>query len=306
MSNQFHAPVLLSETLSFLAGARSILDCTLGGGGHTSALLRTGACVTSIDRDAAAIAHARSQLADSLEAGSLTIHQGNFSQPGEIAALAGATFGGILLDLGVSSHQLDAEERGFTFRPGAPLDMRMGDDAATDAATILNTSSERELEQIFRDFADEPKARRLAAEVVRRRSTAAFASSDDLVNAIRAVLGPRSGPPDFARIFQGVRIAVNEENSALASALPNLRDRLKPYGVMVVISYHSGEDRVVKNAFRDWTKGCICPPRQPFCTCGLTPMGETLTRKPVVASDAEQQSNPRSRSARLRAWRKNG
>jgi 16S rRNA (cytosine1402-N4)-methyltransferase len=234
----------------------------------------------------------------------ITIHQGNFGNVEDLALPAGAAFDGVLLDLGVSSWQLDEEGRGFTFRPGAPLDMRMGPDAATDAATLLNSSREEELSSILRDFADEPKARRMAREVVRRRERQPFATSDDLVRAIRAVLGPRSGPSDFARIFQAFRIAVNEEASALASALPSLRELLKPSGVMVVISYHSGEDRAVKNAFRSWTKGCVCPPRHPMCTCGIEPFGRTVTPKAITASEDEQQQNPRSRSARLRAWQK--
>jgi 16S rRNA (cytosine1402-N4)-methyltransferase len=180
----------------------------------------------------------------------------------------------------------------------------MGPDAATSAADLLNRADATELSEILRELADEPRARRLAAELIRRRARQPFATSDDLVRAIRAVLGPRSGPADFARIFQALRIAVNDESRALKRALPNLRDRLKPSGVLVVISYHSGEDRVVKNAFRDWTRGCICPPRHPVCTCGLSPMGQTLTKKALTASAGEAQSNPRSRSARLRAWRR--
>ena len=129
-------------------------------------------------------------------------------------------------------------------------------------------------------------------------------TSDDFVGAIRAVLGPRSGAPDFARLFQAVRIAVNDELSGLADALPALRDFLTPRGRLIVISYHSGEDRIVKHAFRDWSTDCICPPKQPVCTCRGEALGETLTRKSVVAGDEEVRLNPRARSARLRAWRK--
>jgi 16S rRNA (cytosine1402-N4)-methyltransferase len=129
-------------------------------------------------------------------------------------------------------------------------------------------------------------------------------TSDDFVGAIRAVLGPRSGAPDFARLFQAIRIAVNDELSSLERALPALRDRLLPGGVFVVIAYHSGEDRIVKNAFRDWAADCVCPPGQPVCTCRGHPLGTTLTRRPLVPSESETVSNPRARSARLRAWRK--
>ncbi|HEY9479849.1 MAG TPA: 16S rRNA (cytosine(1402)-N(4))-methyltransferase, partial [Gemmatimonadaceae bacterium] len=146
-------------------------------------------------------------------------------------------------------------------------------------------------------------AGRLAREIVRRRATRPFRTSDDLVGAIRATLGPRSGPSEFARLFQAVRIAVNRELDVLAAALPALRGHLVESGVIVVISYHSGEDRLVKHAFREWSTACTCPPRQPLCTCGGRALGETLTRKSVTASVEEIETNPRARSARLRAWR---
>jgi 16S rRNA (cytosine1402-N4)-methyltransferase len=214
------------------------------------------------------------------------------------------SFDGILLDLGISSHQIDETARGFSFRPGAPLDMRMGHDAPADAADLLNAEDEATLTAIFRDFGDEPKAVRLAHEIVRRRRTVPFATSDDLVGAIRAVLGARSGSADFARLFQAVRIAVNDELPGLARALPMLRDRLTAGGRFVVISYHSGEDRLVKHAFREWSADCVCPPRQPVCTCRGRPLGATLTRRALTATEDETIRNPRARSARLRAWQK--
>src|SRR5262249_24059272 len=162
----------------------------------------------------------------------------------------------VLLDLGVSSRQLDDDALGFSFRPGAPLDMRMSGDGAT-AAELLNESPEEDLATVFADWGDERKARPLAREVARRRSRAPLAVSDDLVNAIRSVLGPRSGPGDFARIFQALRIAVNGELDGLGEALPALRDALVPEGRLLVISYHSGEDRIVKHAFQAWAKSCV-------------------------------------------------
>jgi 16S rRNA (cytosine1402-N4)-methyltransferase len=203
----------------------------------------------------------------------------------------------------VSSHQLDDPSRGFSFREGVPLDMRMGTDSSRDAAGLLATADEIELAGIFREYADERRAMRLAREIVRRRGNRPFLVSDDLVGAIRGALGPQTGPSDFARLFQAVRIAVNDEIGGLERALERLRARLQPGGTFAVIAYHSGEDRVVKNAFRDWSTDCICPPRQPICTCRGKALGTLVTRRPVTASAEEAARNPRARSARLRAWR---
>jgi len=211
---------------------------------------------------------------------------------------------GILLDLGVSSPQLDDPARGFSFRPGTALDMRMGPDSGGTAADWLNRTAEPELAAAFRDWGDERRSRALAREIGRRRATRPFAISEDLVGAIRAVLGPRSGPDDFARLFQAVRIAVNGEIERLARALPALLDVAAAGAVLVVISYHSGEDRVVKGAMRDWARSCICPPAQPVCTCRGRPLGEILTRRPIRSTPEETARNPRARSARLRAFRK--
>lgn len=260
--------------------------------------------MTGIDQDPVAVTAASNRLRDHLASGNLRVVRANFGDIDEEPALDGQAWDGILLDLGVSSHQFDDERRGFTFRQGAPLDMRMRPDAPTDAARILNESSEHELIRIFREHADFPKAGRLAREIVRRRATRPFSTSDDLVGAIRAVLGPRSGPADFAPLFQAVRIAVNDELGVLARALPSLRDRLEPGGVIAVISYHSGEDRLVKHAFAEWSAACICPPKQPVCTCRGHALGTTVTRRPVRPSDDESAANPRARSALLRAWRR--
>lgn len=268
------------------------------------ALLQGGAHVTGLDQDPAAIAAASARLASWEATGAFHAVQVNFAGLDDEPRLTGRSWDGILLDLGVSSHQLDEENRGFTFRPGAPLDMRMRPDAPVDAARILNESSEHELIRIFREYADEPRAGRLAREIVRRRATRPFGISDDLVDAIRAVLGPRSGPAQFAPLFQAIRIAVNDELAVLEQALPRLRDRLRPGGVMAVIAYHSGEDRLVKHAFAGWSAACVCPPRQPVCTCRGHALGTTVTKKPVRPEPAEANANPRARSALLRAWRR--
>lgn len=300
----YHAPVLASEVVDLLHRAGRVLDCTLGGGGHALALLEGGVeQVVGVDRDPDALAAASQRLHEYALAGRFSAVESNFAALDELPALEGLSFDGILADLGISSHQIDDEDRGFTFRQGARLDMRMGNDVQADAATLLNTEDEQMLTTIFRDFGDEPRAARLAQQIAHRRASRPFETSDDLVGAIRAVLGARSGAADFARLFQAVRIAVNDELPGLERALPALRDRLTAGGILVVIAYHSGEDRLVKAAFREWSAACICPPKQPVCTCRGRPLGTTLTRRPLTPSADEVVRNPRSRSARLRAWR---
>jgi 16S rRNA (cytosine1402-N4)-methyltransferase len=304
-TSAYHAPVLATEVLTFVGDASAAIDGTLGGGGHTLAMLEHGVQrVVGIDRDPAAVSAARERLAAYEANGRFRAIAGNYADPEVLAELEKESYDAILLDLGVSSRQLDAEDRGFTFREGAPLDMRMDTTAGIDAASWLATADEKELADVLHNYGDESKAYRMAREIVRRRANRRFQTSDDLVGAIRASLGPRSGPGDFARIFQAIRIAVNDELSGLATALPEMRDRLSPGGRLIVIAYHSGEDRIVKHAFRDWSTDCICPPRQPVCTCRGEALGTTLTKKAVVAGEGETAVNPRARSARLRAWRK--
>jgi 16S rRNA (cytosine1402-N4)-methyltransferase len=303
---EYHAPALADEVVALLRGAALVLDGTLGGGGHTAALLENGVGrVVGLDRDPEALAAAGARLAEETARGRFAAYQGNYAAIDAIPAIADLRFTGILLDLGISSHQIDDAARGFSFREGAPLDMRMGgSDATQSAAGLLDTATVDELVRIFRDYGDEPRAARLAREVVRRRGTRGFRTSDDLVGAIRGALGARTGPSDFARLFQSVRIAVNDELGGLERALPALRDRLVPGGTLAIIAYHSGEDRLVKHAFREWSTDCICPPRLPMCACGGNhALGETLTRRAIVASPDEVARNPRARSARLRAWR---
>jgi 16S rRNA (cytosine1402-N4)-methyltransferase len=298
----YHAPVLVEEILALFAGASRVLDCTLGGGGHSAAFLNAGMDVTGIDRDRSAITEASRRLAPAIADGRFRAVSGNYADADMLLAPT-AVFDAILLDLGLSSHQIDEPSRGFSFREGAPLGGSMDHDGRS-AADFLNEADDTELAAAFKDYGDEPKARRLADEVVRRRERRPFAVSDDFVGAIRAVLGARSGPGDFARLFQAVRIAVNDELTGLERALPALRDRLAPQGVLAVIAYHSGEDRLVKLAFREWSASCICPPRQPVCTCRGRPLGTLITRKPITAGDREVAHNVRARSAHLRAFRR--
>ena len=296
-ANPVHVPVLLAPVLAAAAGASRAVDATLGDGGHAEALRRLGAEVLGIDRDPAALAVSRRRLGDD----GMRYLQAPYSAPAALAAVAAFRPEFILLDLGVSSRQLDEADRGFTFRPNAPLDMRMGD-AGPTAAAFLNSAAEEELARVFYEYGDERQSRRLAREIVRRRGNQPFAISDDLVNAVRATLGPRAGPSEFARLFQAVRIAVNDELSGLAVALPAFRDALVDGGRLAVITYHSGEDRLVKLAFREWAAACICPPKQPICTCRGRPLGRLVPRKPIVPEPDEVAANPRARSAHLRIF----
>ncbi|MFQ5678836.1 MAG: 16S rRNA (cytosine(1402)-N(4))-methyltransferase RsmH, partial [Gemmatimonadota bacterium] len=196
--------------------------------------------------------------------------------------------------------------RGFSFRPDAPLDMRMGGTTGggRPAAELLNHASEAELGRAFREYGEERRWKALAREIVRRRRDRPFRRSDDLVAAIRTVLGSRITVQDKARLFQALRIWVNDELGALSEGLEGVRDRLAPGGRLVAISYHSLEDRIVKRAFREWSLACVCPPGLPVCRCRGEPLGETLTKRPVHAGEAEVRRNPRARSARLRVWRR--
>lgn len=295
---------MLREVLKYLEPERGGLyfDGTAGAGGHSEAILSVSeqARVLAVDQDPEAL----EVSADRLKRFGNRVHlvHANFADAAESVAepLAGA-----LLDLGVSSHQIDEQSRGFSFRPGTPLDMRMaGAGTRQTAADLLNTLDESELADIFYYYGEERRSRRLASEVVKVRRTAPFRTSDDLLSILNRTLGPRTEAQDKARIFQALRIAVNDELSALERSLPALRDALEPNGVFVVLSYHSLEDRRVKDSFREWSRECICPPELPVCRCRGRALGVTLTKKPVSASEEEIATNPRARSARLRAWRK--
>ena len=314
----YHAPVMAAEIVRYLvvtppdAGVVAqpgplVLDGTLGGGGHTLALLEAGCRVVALDRDPDALAAVAARLDRWIGSKRLRTARANYADAA--AALTSpdesGPLDGVLLDLGISSHQIDVPERGFSFRQGAPLDMRMGGDAdpsAEDAAAVLNGADEQTLATLFREHGGEPRAGRLAREIVRRRARTPMATSNDLVGAIRGAFGPRTGPGDFARLFQAVRIAVNDEAGSLARALPALRDLLRPGGRMAVLAYHSGEDRAVKHAFRDWSTDCVCPPRHPVCACEHVALGRLLTRRAEQPSEAEVVRNPRARSAKLRVW----
>jgi 16S rRNA (cytosine1402-N4)-methyltransferase len=299
MSTSFrHEPVLATEVVDFLrpASGRTIIDGTLGGGGHSSLLLKGGARVIAFDRDPEALAHTRARLESFGE--QFTAVEGNFSDaPEELARRGVASVDGILLDLGVSSHQLDTAERGFSFQREGPLDMRMGRGGMT-AADLVNTASAAELARIFREYGDEPRAIQFAARIVRAREKKPFETTAKLAELIAA---GRQGPRHPAtRVFQALRIAVNDEIGSLERALPAFSSLLAPGGRMAVITFHSLEDRIVKHFFRRHSIAEIDDPTWPAPKPNPDRLFEALTPRSVTASPAELASNPRSRSARLR------
>ncbi len=307
----YHVPVMVKEVLEYLRPSEGgvFFDGTMGAGGHSAAMLEAGpaARVVGVDQDPEALEVAERRLARFGDR--VKLLRANFAEGAEAVArgeLTDEPLAGALLDLGISSRHIDSPDRGFSFRPGTPLDMRMAGSASSQAtaAELLNELPEAELADVFWRYGEEKRSRRLAAEIVRRRADRPFATSDDLNAVLDRVLGPRLDAQDRARIFQALRIAVNAELSALERALPALRDALRVDGVLVVLSYHSLEDRLVKDAFREWSRSCICPPELPVCVCRGKPLGTTLTRKPVTATPAEVAANSRARSAKLRAWRK--
>ena len=292
----YHTPVLADAVAVLARGRLRAVDATVGGGGHAVLLRAAGAEVLAVDRDAEALAASRARLGDSV-----SWMEGSFGSAGVIGEIVRFAPDLVLLDLGVSSRQLDADARGFSFRPGVPLDMRMSNRGA-NAADLLNSAPQDEIAHIFRTYGDERRAARLARTIVERRTRKPLTVSDDLVNAIRRALGPTAGPSVFARLFQAVRIAVNRELDELETALPVLRDALTPGGKLAAITYHSGEDRIVKHAFREWARSCICPPGQPICTCRGAPLGTLTPRRPIFPSADEIAANPRARSAKLRVF----
>ncbi|MCU0329926.1 MAG: 16S rRNA (cytosine(1402)-N(4))-methyltransferase RsmH [Candidatus Kapabacteria bacterium] len=288
--SQYHIPVMATECLDFLAIRPDghYADATLGGGGHTSLILeRLGGSgrVTSFDADDVAIAHCRSRFSAELERGPasrLALVHANFDTMPDVLATTGGV-DGILFDLGVSSYQFDHHERGFSYRMMAPLDMRFTPEGPT-AADLLNGSSEADLAHMFFTYGEDPAGRSLARAVVQRRALAPFRTTGDVRDVVIQRIPPHHQAKTMARIFQALRIAVNNELERLQRTLTAILGVVRPGGRIVVMSYHSLEDRIVKDVFRD---------HKDLLTI--------LTKKPVEASDAEQEANPRSRSARLRA-----
>ena len=301
-----HAPVLVREALEILnpAPGGRYLDGTLGGGGHTEQILLGSSPdgkVLGLDRDDEALSAARQRLAR-FETRLLT-RQASFAAAQEILAdIHWQAVDGVILDLGISSHQIDVPERGFSFRARAPLDMRMDRRQVLDARKIVNSFDAAELEKIFREYGEEPQARRIAHAIVAERNIRPVETTDVLAGLVERVKGGRRRDHHPAtQVFQALRIAVNEEIQQLERFLATGYELLRPGGRMAIIAFHSLEDRLVKNAFRKWSRACICPPRMLRCQCGWSQKTKLLTKKPIVPSDDEVRVNPRARSAKLRA-----
>ena len=306
MSEFHHVSVLLDECLEGLKIKPDgiYVDGTLGGAGHSSEIakrLKTGKLI-GIDRDRVALRAASERLAPFSDRVEL-VHS-NFSQIADVLKeLSIDGVDGILLDLGVSSPQLDDAQRGFSYMADAPLDMRMNSQDALDAYAVVNTWSQEELKRILYTYGEERYAPQIASAICRRREHAPICTTFELVDVIRSAMPPaalREKQHPAKRSFQAIRIAVNDELGAVEKVMADTVDLLKPGGRLAVITFHSLEDRIVKQAMAEAAKGCVCPPNFPVCVCGKKPKVEIITRKPIVATDAELEANPRSRSAKLR------
>lgn len=302
-----HQSVLLDECIEGLAIRPEgiYVDGTAGGAGHSRAIaqrLTTGRLI-AIDKDPAALQTARERLAG-LPA---VVVEGDFRDLCAILdALDIAAVDGILLDLGVSSYQLDTPERGFSYQHDAPLDMRMSGKGQS-AHDLVNTLSAAELTRIFRQYGEERYASRIAANIVKAREAAPVDTTGQLSEIIKRSIpaaARREGGHPAKRVFQALRIAVNGELDGLQECLDTAVDRLNPGGRFAIITFHSLEDRIVKQAFADYCRGCICPPDFPICTCGKTPRARLVNKKPVVAGKQELEQNRRSHSAKLRVLEK--
>src|SRR5215471_8570772 len=301
-----HVPVLADEVLAALAPrpGQTIIDCTFGAGGHSRLLatrLRGDGKLIAIDRDPT-VAPYFERLRRSTPIKLRLLH-GEFSQVLEQLAANGVRADAVLLDLGVSSMQLDRPERGFSYAADAPLDMRMDPSADLTAADVVNDMNEWELADIFRRYGEERYARQVARAIVRRRTTQPFERTGDLVEVVKQAM---PAPARFGeghpakRVFQALRIEVNDELGALERALPAALEMLRPHGHLAVIAFHSLEDRIVKRFLRDGEHGCTCPPDFPVCACGSTPTLRAIPRRAIRPTAAEIARNPRSASARMR------
>ena len=305
-----HLPVLVDEVIEMLAPAPGSLhiDATLGGGGHTERILEAAkpdGRLLGLDADPAAIARVQARLGP-VYGDRLVLRQANFRELADVAPAAGfGAVDGALFDLGLSSYQLADRQRGFGFRTGGPLDMRFDTSRGVPASELLASLDTAELTALFRRYGEEPKAPRIARAIVDARRVAPIATAEELAALVERVLPPNPRQPrrthPATRVFQALRIAVNEELDALQAGLASALDLLRPGGRLVVLSYHSLEDRIVKRFFQAERRGCICPPELPVCVCGRNPRLRLVTSPSLTPTAAEIATNPRARSARLRA-----
>ena len=304
-----HISVLLQECLEGLKLKPDgiYVDCTLGGAGHSLEIVKNivpGGQLIGLDQDENALAAAREKLAP-FKDNVILIHS-NFSRiKSVIDELYPAGVDGIIYDLGVSSHQLDDAERGFSYMQDAPLDMRMNrdSDSDTDAAELVNRLPQEELAKIIWDYGEERWAKRIAEFIVEHRQIEHIKTTGELVSIIKKAIpanARKEGPHPAKRTFQALRIAVNKELEILQAAVADSVTLLKPGGRICIISFHSLEDRIIKEAFRDLAKGCTCPPKLPICCCGGLKVVKIITGKPILPSEQEIANNPRARSAKLR------
>lgn len=304
-----HVPVLFNEVIDSLniKANGTYMDGTVGGAGHSSGIcerLGEEGHLIAVDRDNVALKTAASRL-EKFKCAKTFIHA-NYSDVEKIKAEVG-TVDGILLDLGVSSYQLDTPERGFSYMHDAPMDMRMNEDDVFTASTVVNEYPEAELFRIIKEYGEERWASRIAKFIVKARADAKIETTGQLVEIIKAAIpasARRTGPHPAKRTFQAIRIEVNGELDHLKVAMEKLPELLAPGGRMSVITFHSLEDRIVKDAFNNRVNPCTCPPELPVCVCGKLADVRKITRKPIIASEHELEENPRARSAKLRVIEK--
>jgi 16S rRNA (cytosine1402-N4)-methyltransferase len=301
-----HYSVMLNEVIEGLEIKEDgiYVDGTLGGAGHSVEIIKRlkDGILIGIDQDQDALKYAREKLSD--HSGKFLLVHSNFAKIGEILEdFEYNQVDGVLLDLGVSSYQLDTPERGFSYNHDAPLDMRMDITAGLTAKEILNTYSLEELSRIIREYGEERWHYRIAEFVVRERAKKPIETTFDLVSIIKMAVPKgvrRDGPHPAKRTFQAIRIEVNRELEIIENTIRESVDKLRPGGRIAIITFHSLEDRIVKRTFKNMTIDCICPPEYPVCMCDTKPIVKIITRKPIVPSMKELEFNPRSRSAKLR------
>ena len=301
----YHRPVLVAEAVELLAPSAGtlVVDATCGGGGHTEEILRTGADVLAFDQDPDAIAHASERLTP--YGGRVTLRQINFRNAGEVLDQLGIVgIGGALLDLGVSSRQLENAERGFSVMRNGPLDMRMDPRRELTAAMVVNSYTEEELTRLFHELGEEPAARRIASQLVKQRKTNPFHDTMQLAKAVEKIVWRHGRRHPATQVFQALRMEVNDELGALEEGLRVLTARLEPGARIAVITFHSLEDRIVKNFFRDRSRESLDRPEWPEPRPNPDFALRLITAKPVEPGENEQRTNPRSRSAKLRVAEK--